>query len=116
MVNLADRLLCVKLHERSFYLRAVEVFLSVNFQFSRSFFGEIDQAKFYFRNSGIIVLKIKAKAKSFEFPQSPNKIYFFIKLHKNFPLQSRPCCYLKITLFVESLCKEQYVLLNKTLL
>ena len=51
MVNLADRLLCVKLHERSFYLGTVEVFLSVNFQFSRSFyFNEIDQAKFYLRS------------------------------------------------------------------
>ena len=74
MVNLADRLLCVKLHERSFYLGAVKAFLSVNFRFSRSFFlGKLIRLNFI---SGITVLKIKAKAKSFELPQSPNKIYF----------------------------------------
>ena len=55
MVNLADRLLCVKLHERSFYLGAVEVFLSVNFQFSRSFFlRKLIRLNFI---SGAIVLK-----------------------------------------------------------
>ena len=88
-----------------FYLGAVEGFLSVNFQFSRSFyFNEIDQAKFYLRSYRF---KIKAKALSLSnFHSRQKKGLFFIKLHKSFPLKSRPCRYLKFTLFVESLCKE----------